>query len=61
MSVMKAIKTFHQSLKRGFDTETAELNTELDIVRINYSACVFDLKRACNLFLLAIEHYRLKQ
>lgn len=41
--LMKAIKTFHQSLKRGFDTETDELNYEFDIVRVDYSICVSDL------------------
>lgn len=40
VSLMKPIKTFHQSIKRGFDTENDELNYELDIVGINYSACV---------------------
>lgn len=28
VSLMKPIKTFHQSLRRGFDTETDELNYE---------------------------------
>lgn len=50
---MKPIKTFHQSLKTGFDIEANELNYELDIVWVNYSAA---LKRAHNLFLLSIEH-----
>lgn len=45
VSLMKPIKTF---LKRGFDFES----DELDIVRVNYSACVSDLKRAGNLFFL---------
>lgn len=49
---MKPIKTFHQSLRRGFDRETDELNYESDIVRENYSVCVSDLKRAGNLFQL---------
>lgn len=50
--LMKPIKTFHQSLRRGFDRETDELNYESDIVRVNYSVCVSDLKRAGNLFQL---------
>lgn len=56
MSVIKPIKTFHQSLKSGFDTERDDLNYELDIVRVNYSACASDLKRARYLFLLSFEH-----
>lgn len=42
-SLMKPIKTFHQSLKRGFDTETDELKYESDIVRADYSVSVSDL------------------
>lgn len=38
VSLMKPIKTFHQSLKTGFDIEANELNYELDIVWVNYSA-----------------------
>lgn len=47
VSLMKPIKTF---LKRGFDFES----DELDIVRVYYSACVSDLKRAGNLFFFNI-------
>lgn len=41
---MKPIKTEHQSLRRGFDTKSDELNYELVIVRENYSACDSDLE-----------------
>lgn len=51
---MKPIKTFHQSLTQGFDTQADELNYQSDIMRINYSACLSDLKRAGNLFFFKI-------
>lgn len=61
VSLMKPIKTFHQSLTRGFDTKKDELNYELDIVRVNNSACLSDLKRARNLFFAASWTWRTKQ
>lgn len=48
--LMKPIKTFHQSLRQGFDTEDHELNYQSDTLKINY-VCVSNPKRACNLFL----------
>lgn len=45
VSVMKPIKTFHQSLKRGFDIKTVALNCAV-YGSLNYSSCVFDIKRA---------------
>lgn len=50
MSLMRPIKTSHQSLQRGLDTET----DELDIVRGNYSTCVSDLKSRGSLFVIEI-------
>lgn len=44
--LMKPIKTFHQSLTQGFDTQADALNYQSDIMRINYSAYLSDLKRA---------------
>lgn len=39
VSVMRPIKTFHQSLRIGFDTDTTESNYELDIVRLIKGSC----------------------
>lgn len=55
--LMKPIKTFHQSLRQGFDTEDRELNYRSDSLKIN-CACVsnpnsgqaiFDLNHRNNL------------
>lgn len=51
VSLMRPIKTSHQSLQRGLDTET----DELDIVRGNYSTCVSDLKSTGSLFVIEIQ------
>lgn len=48
--LMKPIKTFHQSLRQGFDTEDRELNYRSDTLKINY-VCVSNPTRAGNLFL----------
>lgn len=52
--LMKPIKTFHQSLTQGFDTQADELNYQSNIMRINYTACLSDMKSRQFIYFLNI-------
>lgn len=55
---MKPIKTFYHRLSWDFETETADLNSVLAIVTVNYSLYAPDLKWACKLFPLSAERWK---